>query len=487
MSDYVPLELETLLEPLDERQPAGFFDPEDETFQAIDQEMIKLGGLHETRMDWAYIDEASRQYLAHQCKHFRVAGHLITACLRVGTWVAWADAVGLLAGMVELYWEGGQPKPGATGYPAKRRLVAQWLDRLGEALAGLDSGNFARDCHDAAQAALDQLQASAATAQLDVKAITSLEARFMQRAETARIPAPTMPATPAPSPGQRGGQAISEEFFSAGGGLKLGNERETRRSLLTVAEHVNQHDAYDPTGYQLRRFALWAHLHAAPSVRHEQRTELMGVPVDIVDGYQEALVGNTVNPVLLQRVEKSVESSPYWIRGSFLAAGMAARLDMREVAEAIRSSTERFVRRIPTLTELRFNDGRPFIDSETQGWLSGAATAEGDASPVQEYAGLREELVAQLDSEGVEVVLRRLQDMQTSFDAPRQRCYVSVIAADLLASRGLSWLAKDLYANVERTMRATPADQWEPALYAHLILQLPASIVIESGRKGTLP
>jgi len=481
VTSYVPLDLDLLLEPLDAKQPAGCFDEEDETFQGIDHEMVKLGGLHEAGLDWAYIDEASRQYLSRQCRHFRVAGHLMTARLRAGGWRHWAEAAGLLAGMVEHYWETGYPKPGPTGYLAKRKLVAVLVERLDDALDALGAQGFAPEHQAAAQQALDRLQASAAAARLDVPMLTRLETQFTRRVEAARFPEP---AAPRPSTGQKGGHAISEEFFSTGGGLKLGDERESRRSLLAVAEYINQQDAYDPTGYQLRRFALWAHLHAAPAARREQRTELMGVPADTVDGYQEALAANAVNPALLQRVEKSVVSSPYWIRGSFLVAGMAARLEMREVAVAIRLATERFVRRIPALAELCFSDGRPFVDSETLGWLSGADAAGTEASPVQEYAGLREELVAQLDSEGVEVVLRRLQDMQAAFSAPRQRCYATVIAADLLASRGLSWLAMDLYANVGRIMQSTSAEHWEPELYGHLGRQTPVQLVVEQARKG---
>jgi type VI secretion system protein VasJ len=107
--DATTLDLDALLAPIDMLQPAGHFDEEDETYQAIDQEMVKLGGLNEPRLDWAYIDEAyideaSRKYLDQQCKHFRVAGHLITARLRARSWRQWAEAMGVLSGMVEQYW-----------------------------------------------------------------------------------------------------------------------------------------------------------------------------------------------------------------------------------------------------------------------------------------------------------------------------------------------------------------------------------------------
>ncbi|MFP3747292.1 type VI secretion system ImpA family N-terminal domain-containing protein, partial [Achromobacter sp. SIMBA_011] len=100
MNGYRALDLKHLLEPLEALQPAGHFDENDERYQIIDQEMVKLGGLHEASMDWSRIDEAARQYLTQQCKHFRVAGHLITACLRARSWQAWVDALGLLTGMV---------------------------------------------------------------------------------------------------------------------------------------------------------------------------------------------------------------------------------------------------------------------------------------------------------------------------------------------------------------------------------------------------
>ena len=123
-----------LLTPIDPGQPAGHFDLEDETYQAIDQEMVKLGGLREGDIDWPYIDEASRQYLAIQCKHWRIIGHLQAVWLRTRQWARWADALGLIAGMVELYWDSAYPKPGPTGYLNKRKQVQRLLGELVQVL-----------------------------------------------------------------------------------------------------------------------------------------------------------------------------------------------------------------------------------------------------------------------------------------------------------------------------------------------------------------
>ncbi|ARB26709.1 type VI secretion system protein TssA [Pseudomonas tolaasii] len=451
-----------LLTPIDPEQPAGHFDVEDETYQAIDQEMVKLGGLREGDIDWPYIDEASRQYLATQCKHWRILGHLQVVWLRTRQWARWADALGLIAGMVELYWDSAHPKPGPTGYLNKRKQVQRLLGDLGQVLPTLERSSFEPAYQAAAELALANLQRCAQSAKLDPEPLDALQRQLNKYSEPVVATEPARATT--------SGTALESAFFTRPKPQAPSNEREQRHAVLSMAEQVNQQDPYDPTGYQLRRFGLWSHLRTAPLITRDRRTELTAVPRDIVDGYQDALNHNAIEPNLLLRIEKSVCASPYWLRGSYLAAQVASRLAMEEVAAAIRQTCERFVCRLPALLELCFSDGTPFVDAQTQAWITCADQAQTTGSPVQEYAGLRDELTTQLNTEGVEVVLLRLQELHATHDAPRQRSYATVIAADLLASRGLSWLADDLYANVARLMRETTAQGWEPELYQRVAI-----------------
>ncbi|MHA6198498.1 type VI secretion system protein TssA [Pseudomonas wadenswilerensis] len=467
MKQLAPLDLKTLLAPLDARQPAGVFDEEDVLFQDLDHEMIKLGGLQERAIDWSFVDHSAQQYLAGHCKHFRILGHLLTVRLRMNSWRAWTEAAGALAGMVEKYWETGHPKPGATGYPGKRRMVAQYLEKLGDALPKLDRNGYAEELYKAGQQALDSLQAMAQEARLVVPDITRLEGRLRQQAEVVRAPA----LAERSSERSNESQTLTDAFFAP---LQTspGNERENRRSLLSTATIINQQDAYDPTGYLLRRFALWAHLAQAPPAHKERRTELLTVPQDIADDYDKALDSNRIDPDLLQRIERSVTSSPYWLRGSFLSAGIARKLEMPRVAEAIRQASERFVTRLPALTTLQFADGRAFVDDETQAWLSGA-NQEIAAGASLEYPVLREELSTLLDSAGVESMLRSLESLQQKKSDLRHGCHLMAIAADLLASRGLNWLAQGLYARARGVMESASTCAWEPELYGLLAQHSP--------------
>jgi len=461
-----------LLTPIDPEQPAGHFDVEDETYQAIDQEMVKLGGLREGDIDWPYIDEASRQYLAIQCKHWRVVAHLQVVWLRTRQWARWADALGLLAGMVELYWDSAHPKPGPTGYLNKRKQVQRLLGDLGQVLPTLERSSFEPAYQAAAELALANLQRCVESAKLDPAPLDALQRQLDKYSEPVVATEPTRAAT--------SGSVLESAFFARPKPQAPSNEREQRRAVLNMAEQINQQDPYDPAGYQLRRFGLWSHLRTAPPITRDRRTELTAVPKDIVDGYQDALNHNAIEPNLLLRIEKSVCASPYWLRGSYLAAEVASRLAMEEVAAAIRQTCERFVCRLPALLELCFSDGTPFVDAQTQAWITGADQAQTTGSPVQEYAGLRDELASQLNTEGVEVVLLRLQELHATQDAPRQRSYATVIAADLLGSRGLSWLADDLYANVARLMRETTAQGWEPELYRKVAQPIDDSHLIKA-------
>lgn len=464
MNTLPPLDLDSILSPISAQNPAGVFDEEDNAYQGVDSEMMKLGGLQETTIDWTYVDSTSRQYLHGQCKHLRIAAHLATARMRAGGWRGWAEAAGVLAGLTARYWGTSYPKPGAAGLTAKRRLMAQQLERLGEALAKLDGRGYADEYYKAGQQALDKLQSCAGEAHLDVPTLTRLEGQLRQHAEATRAPE----LAEAQHELSTRATGISEAFFIPVA-LDPGNERETRRSLLAVADIINHQDAYDPTGYLLRRFALWAHLSVAPSaVKDTLRTELMAVPAETAEAYWDALKANAVDPLLLQRVEKSITSSPYWLRGSFLAAGIAHRLEMQNVAEAIRQSTERFVARLPALARLQFADGRAFVDGETQSWISGTDEDSAKLGAGREYPVLRDELRDALETTGVEAMLKRLETIQQASADPRHGCHVMTIAAELLSTRGLAWLADGLYVRAHQVMQGASAAQWEPSFFGLL-------------------
>lgn len=467
VSNAINFSSDDVMAPVDAAQPEGMFDEEDDNFQSIDHEMVKVGGLREESLDWAFVEEASCHYLRTQCKHLRVVGHLVSSQLRHRSWEAWAGAAAVLVAFVERYWEKGFPKPGAVGYLHKRKMTTALIGRLQHALPTLDAATYHASHRAAGQDAVDVLHKTGPSSGLDIAQITRLEAYLVKHAEAASRP-PVENICPV-EPFERTPQGAGGIVLDAPSEAALGTDRDSRRTMLMVADYVDNQDCYDPAAYGLRRFALWWSIRSAPSIKRDRRTDLMGVPGDVAKGYHDIVMNHDVSIAVLRRIEKSVVSSPFWLRGSWLAANAAMRLEMQDVSVAIRDATRRFLRRVPTLADLQFSDGTPFVDPETGAWLSGPNEVAPCTTPA--FEDLRSDLLGLLTSEGIEAVLNRLQHEQAVCTTPRQRCQATVLAADALAAKGLSWLANDLYASVRLSMEAISADQWEPDLHNHLTQQ----------------
>ncbi|MCY1418782.1 type VI secretion-associated protein [compost metagenome] len=140
------------------------------------------------------------------------------------------------------------------------------------------------------------------------------------------------------------------------------------------------------------------------------------------------------------------------------------------------------MQRIPALQQLCFSDGTVFVDDPCLAWLKGTQGHADQGAATHEFSSLREELGNQLEAGGVEPLLLKLQGMQADFRAPRERCHTTVIAADLLAARGVSWLAQDLCACVARTMQRTTADAWEPEVFQRLQQYATSSVLADQNK-----
>jgi len=59
VSTFSALDLDAILSPISPQQPAGDFDDEDNAYQGIESEMMKLGGLQEATIDWGYVEKSN--------------------------------------------------------------------------------------------------------------------------------------------------------------------------------------------------------------------------------------------------------------------------------------------------------------------------------------------------------------------------------------------------------------------------------------------
>jgi len=435
--------IEEFLTPIPGDKIAGRCDEDNPHYVELDQLMRKYGTLHQNSIDWERVNQLTKQILMQQCKHYRVLSHQITYWLIKQGSTGLRDSLYLLDSYLQHYWVNGHPKPGTAGIKYRRRHVEQILFRIDKQAprilqaAPADSLLILQSARKQLDKTLKKRKLNADLKQFD----QHLKNQIAQ-------PIPPTPAITSSSAPITTPQTLSHTNTAQ-------DTRQIKRLLLQQAEQLNQQQPADPLGYQLRRHALWSDIQAAPPADKNGKTELSAPPSDLISHYQEQLANHSTTLALLQQVEHSVTASPFWIQGSSLAVVIAKQLELREVASAIATATQAFIQRIPALQQSTFRGGEPYINDEdlTQLAMPPSATTETPHIPTT-------------------VALPEWAEQQNQHTAPREQCYLKLLASEQLQAAGLSSLAHDLLRTTQRTIKNMTVAEWEPQYLQRLQARL---------------
>ncbi|MDC0662907.1 type VI secretion system protein TssA [Marinobacter sp. SS21] len=457
-----------VLDPLPGHSAMGESLQEDATLAWLDDEIMKVGSLAHTGIDWPRIERDSLQLLADRSKDLKLLGFLLLCLQRGGNGERFALSLFLLQRALTSWWSQAWPYPGDRGQRARKRLFQQILQR---ALGEVQQLSFDAGVGDGRSYSLDllaKLLVLAGEQQLPEELLYELKGHIERLPAASQAPAPTLTPEPAsPVSADTSDTAASRPAPSLGSlTLDAGDERATRQSLLKVAELLTELTPSDPLGYQLRRYAIWYSITAAPPSRDGGRTDLAAVSADRVSDYREALA-KAPDRALWQRIEQSLSVSPFWLEGHSLSAQVAESLGHCECSDAIRSALRGFIERLPVLESLTFNDGTPFLPKAVADWLltaPGKSRGGGAESWEQAYEQARE----QLAKEGLGPAMQRMEAGLAAANEPRTRFYWRLMAAELLRESGLSTLANQQVHDLREQTRELNLDHWEPGLTARL-------------------
>ncbi|MCC5901614.1 MAG: type VI secretion system protein TssA [Halomonas sp.] len=444
-------------------------------YLALDNEMMKVGSLQHTNVEWETAEGLAVRVLSERGKDLKVLGHLLHCMQRGGNGVRFALSLRLLARTIaQPWWEQAYPFAGKRGDKLRPRLFQQFIQRSVKLAAGLDFHN-AEDEFEACQASLSELQHQVAEKSLPDQALEELS-RHLQSLRPAKQPSSSseqaasqkVVAQPTERANQEGMASTTGSAKAPELRLEAGNERSNRQTLLKMAEFLGEQSAGEPLAYRLRRYAVWSTIQALPTAKENGKTELAPVSADRISNYREALAKGGDN-ALWQRIENSLALSPYWLEGHRLSAGLAKQLGHVRCAEAIREETQRFVERLPGIEALTFNNGAAFLDDETARWLHSSGANSGGAGGGNEawQAGLVE--AQELFENGdLSTALKVLDQGLSSARSPRDSAYWRLASAELLHEIGLENLAQQHYRTLHQTVTELALEQWEPALVSRL-------------------
>lgn len=438
----------------------------------LNEEIMKVGTLQHGNVDWQAIQEKSIWYLLNVKKDFRILSYLILTLQNNLTPQTFLVSLDLLCKFARIYWESGDTKKNKNGSIFKQKIIKQVLERSLENSRKLEF--YESDLELLPQIAPLQRDLDALVKEKEVpfvsmalmfnsiknglELLTEVEKKHDSKSKTKK---------------QATSDSEKRETFHknepALGALNLTSDREVKQAYLKLAKYTNEVSPENSLGYRVRRFGLWHSIQNVPPVNKKGVTEMTSVPADRVSEYKD-LVTTQPSKELLERIEHTIVTSPFWLTGSYLAAECANNLAYRQLSEVIREETQIFVNRVPGLLDGCFSDGTPFADEETKKWLVMEKIEVDDS----ENHILISSTVSQDDYEklyvnqGLEFVLNKINVALENSKEPREAFHLKLLYAGFLMKSGLFVLAQEQLSTLLDTVSYMGVIDWEPSFFYKL-------------------
>lgn len=466
--------VEQVVAPLEGELAAGIALGEDAALGFLEDEVMKIGSLSHTAIDWGKVESESLKILSARSKDLKVLGFLLIALQRGGDGERFALSIHLLNRVLETWWEKAWPYPGDKGKRGRKMIFTQMLQRAAKGVAGISFDTSVGDGRSFCLEVLIKLQAQAQERELPDDALADLKRAVEKLPQSQETGASSGKGSEASSSVAAAGTKTNAAPSTTSANASLGaltldpsNERATRQSLLKVADMLTGTEPERPLGYQIRRYAIWQSITSVPPTRDGKRSDLSAVSSDRVAEYREALE-KSPDQALWQRIEQSLSVSPFWLDGHWLSASVASALGCESCADAIRAAADEFVEKLPQLAELTFNDGTPFLSPDAQEWLWSASTPSqsgGSASPWEQAYDTARELGAQ---KGLAPAMQLLEEGLGEARELREQFYWRLASARLLKDAGLVGLATRQIQDLQQQVGGLAIEDWEPALLKQL-------------------
>ncbi|WP_246161885.1 TssA family type VI secretion system protein [Segnochrobactrum spirostomi] len=505
--------------------PAGRDIREEPAFEELQSEIRRLDTEGPASLPWSRIIAQSRQILAEQSKDLLVATWFAYGVARTEGWAGAVIGLTVLHDMIDLYWEGMQPpvkreraRGGALDW-LSQRLATLLADRtptpadaeavvatgdLVDALDKLSSARFTKESpgygdlirllRPLVQTAKQQRAADAAKASPPPAAQSAAPAAAAPGAPeptaNAVEPAPAAPAQPVPAPATtpaadaRPAATVAPPAPSPAPAVRSPaapamppadastadidrgiGQLET--SLRQFAATLRAADLADPRGYLLARTAAFLSVRQSP-VNRDGRTLLPAPSADRLSTIASQRRDGFVREALVS-AESLLVSSIFWLDGQRIVVecfnALGPEFDRAE--SVVTTALAGLLKRLPSLVDLAFSDGRPFADGATRTWIEtkvlGAdagqsGSAEGGSSAIDEARALA-------TSGKAKEALTRLS-AATRGEEGRAAFVARLEQARICLDHDMVPVALPLLAHLERLVDEHGLERWEPTLAA---------------------
>lgn len=472
-----------IMSPIKGDSPSGHLAESDSRYNFMMDELRKVGSLQQDTIEWGKLKDKVLELLSGTTKDVHCLAALSLALLHMGKQDDAPLVVGLLAGFIHAWKDSGFP---LISTPRGKKQWSNRLTQISQRLVPLLESQEFLPQDIAMREACDRLKQLLTEQEWLGEAGMSVLVRSIRFVDTATVlPVQAQAAIISARPGS-GGAKSAVPMASK---VTL-SDREVRQFCQQLIQHQQLTGHWDEISFRLRRYMIWQGIDNLPVADDSGRIPLMAPPADLRREYQEQL-RRGVEGGWWEKLERTLETSPYWLSGHYLSYQYAKYLSQTDIADAIASEASRFFMRHPNIAKLGFSDKGelvPCADADALAWLQQASenakasvshhsiylspeTNDGDVKRVDGivYSPLPPDLVkecqAAMEGRPLDVALQVISRHLSQGLEPRSRCYTVIALAEVYEQLGLVALAQEQYRQLSHWVKAdVQLQDWEPNL-----------------------
>jgi len=509
-----------LVNPIKGDSPVGAYPCKHKDYEKVADQLKKIGTLYHDHIQWHDVEKQSLYLLEHECKDIVLFTGFILAQLNDQENSPLFLILTIIDGFIGAWGDIAHPSIETV---KGQRLWSNRLGQIGRRLKQIVDKRFFTDSEkvhlDLCEKLLETLQQHEnINASELVPSLRNLQDKLKALAEPISA-SPESATTRISRTTALENQPLAINNAAMTTGYEL-DSKEIRSHCQDLIRHQSSINAYNPIVYRLRRYMIWGNIDSLPDANEEGKTELFAPPTDLRSDYQQQL-NKHIDDVYWQRLETSLENSPYWISGHHLSYQYALKLNQPLIAEAIREETRSFVNDFADISKLSFADKGTtvcFLDKACQEWLhkTDDKVIEDQDDKAKEEDGTHQEAEPQwiidsplpealseavqtaLKEENLKSALQRLEKYLQQTLEPRSQFYAQLVQAEVYEKADLHTLAHQHYQQLWQQLQTHHdlLEQWEPRLLHHLKvkqrqqgevssqwIELPSSMKVEGGKK----
>jgi type VI secretion system protein VasJ len=481
----------------------------DDKFEQIKAEVDKAASLSGDKPNWGNVSTNAEELLQEKTKDFRVACYLACAKSHSGL-ESVLDGMILLQEITQKFWDDMHPP--LRRIRARAGMVGWWSDQAAPAVAEIKL--TAKDgplvnAIDQTSTGLDTLFrerfADSYTGMSAIRESVRHLVRTCPKEKPKEEPKP--PPPPKPAPVEASGDGAEAPAAAAAPAPKPARPAPPPPPPAPVLDTITACDnALEPAGlqlvkiarayraikpetsvaYRLGRLGTWLSFTGAPPA--DGGVTLVPAPPTAMKERFDTLVSASEYLALINEAEDACCDFPCWLdphRYVSLAMGSMGALFLKAKEEML-MGIALFLKKVPTMPKLMFNDNTPFADGQTQMWIeqevlpvlatgNGAGASAAAAAPSVLDEPLKEARELAVKGE-LPKALSLVAGAAAGAPTPVERFRGRLAMAQLCLNAGRYAVARSQLEGLTAQISRHDLTAWDPSLCADVYAALYASI-----------